>query len=283
MCLPNTKRIFSRTRKMMFSLWLKWLRFNCFWECRFWRYQRWQFENNNFSKKICYGSFRYLSALRKNVFSGAPLKYVFLYGSNNSDFVVFWNLAFGEIKNHSQRTTLFQKKIVMEVLGLHLPYIKRYFQKHQLSASYFLAQVTQILLFSGILLLERSKITVRERHLFKINCYGSFGFPSTLHKKVISEAPVKCVLLYDWNNSDSVVFRNAAFREIKDHSLRMTPFQNKICYGSFGFVCTLHKKVFSGAPFNCVFLYGSNKSDSVVFGNADFAVIKYHSLSTIDF
>ena len=167
MCLPNTKRIFSRTRKMMFSLWLKWLRFNCFWECRFWRYQRWQFENNNFSKKICYGSFRYLSALRKNVFSGAPLKYVFLYGSNNSDFVVFWNLAFGEIKNHSQRTTLFQKKIVMEVLGLHLPYIKRYFQKHQLSAFYFMAQITQILLFLGMLLLERSKITVWEWCLFK--------------------------------------------------------------------------------------------------------------------
>ena len=177
----------------------------------------------------------------------------------------------------------FKKKIVMEVLGLHLPYIKRYFQKDQLSVSYFMAQITQILLFSGILLLERSKITVRERHLFKINCYGSFGSASTLHKKVFSEAPVKCVLLYGSNNSDSVVFRNAAFREIKNHSLRMTPFQNKICYGSFGFVCTLYKKVFSGAPFKCVFLYGSNKSDSVVFGNADFAVIKYHSLSTIDF
>ena len=160
---------------------------------------------------------------------------------------------------------------------------KKVFQKHQLSAFYFIAQITQILLFSGILLLERSKITVRERHLFKINCYGSFGFASTLHKKVFSGAPVKCVLIYGSNNSDSVVFRNAAFREIKDHSLRMTPFQNKICYGSFGFVFTLHKKVFSGAPVKCFFLYGSNKSDSVVFRNADFAVIKYHSLSTIDF
>ena len=171
-------------------------------------------------KKICYGSFRYLSALRK--------------------------------------------------------------KEHHLSTFFFMGQITQILLFSGILLLERSKITVREQHFFKKNCYGSFGFASTLHKKVFSGAPVKCVLIYGSNNSDSVVFRNA-FREIKDHSLRMTPFQNKICYGSFGFVFTLHKKVFSGAPVKCVFLYGSNKSDSVVFRNADFAVIKYHSLSTIDF
>ena len=61
----------------------------------------------------------------------------------------------------------FKKKIVMEVLGLHLPYIKRYFQKHQLSAFYFMAQITQILLFLGMLLLERSKITVWEWCLFK--------------------------------------------------------------------------------------------------------------------
>ena len=35
------------------------------------------------------------------------------------------------------------------------------------------------------------------------------------------------VFFYGSNNSDSVVSGNAAFREIKDHSLRMTPFQKK--------------------------------------------------------
>ena len=61
----------------------------------------------------------------------------------------------------------FKKKIVMEVLGLHLPYIKMYFQEHHVSTFLFMGQITQILLFSGILLLERSKITVREQHFFK--------------------------------------------------------------------------------------------------------------------
>ena len=53
------------------------------------------------------------------------------------------------------------------------------------------------------------------------------------------------VFFYGSNNSDSVVSGNAAFREIKDHSLRMTPFpkkkKKKKDYGSFGLVSTLHK------------------------------------------
>ena len=94
---------------------------------------------------------------------------------------------------------------------------------------------------------------------------------------------MKRVFLYGSNNSDSVVFSNSDFKEIKDHSLRTTPFQKKCCYGSFGFVSTLRKKVFSGAPVKWLSLYGSNKSDSVLFGNADFAEIKDQSLSTMDF
>ena len=71
----------------------------------------------------------------------------------------------------------------------------------------------------------------------------------------------------------------AAFRGIKDHSLRTTPFQ-KNCYGSFGFVSTLRKKVFSGEPVKCFLLYGSNNTYSVAFGNATFGEIKDHSLKT---
>ena len=39
----------------------------------------------------------------------------------------------------------------------------------------------------------------------------------------------------------------------------------------------LREKVFSGGPVKCFFLYGSNNWDSVVFGNASCAEIKYHS------
>ena len=34
-----------------------------------------------------------------------------------------------------------KKKFAMEVLSLCLPYVKRYFQKHQLSAFFFMAQL----------------------------------------------------------------------------------------------------------------------------------------------
>ena len=51
---------------------------------------------------------------------------------------------------------------------------------------------------------------------------------STLCKKVFSGVPVKCFSLYGLNNSDPVVFGNAAFGEIKDHSLRTKTFQKEI-------------------------------------------------------
>ena len=147
-----------------------------------------------------------------------------------------------------------------------------------------MAQITQILLFSGMSILEKSKITVWERHLFKKSFrYGSFRNVPTLRKEVFSGASVKRVFLYSSNNSDSVAFGNAGFAEIKDHSLRTTPFQKKFCYGSFRHVTTLRKKVFSGAPVKCFFLYGWNNPNSVVFKNSGFGEIKDHSLCTIDF
>ena len=65
--------------------------------------------------------------------------------------------------------------------------------------------------------------------------------------------------------------------------MRNTPFQKKIYYGSSDFKSTLPKKVFLGALVNCVFLYGSNNSDSVIFGNAAFGDIKDYSLRTTPF
>ena len=63
-------------------------------------------------KKFNYGSFVVMSTLRKKVFSGAPFKYFFLYGSSNSNSVVFGNASLAEINDHSLRATSFQIKIL---------------------------------------------------------------------------------------------------------------------------------------------------------------------------
>ena len=76
---------------------------------------------------------------------------------------------------------------------------------------------------------------------------------------------------------------NASFADIKDQFENYTSFLRKFIYGSFGFLSTLHKKVFLGAPVKWFFFYGSNKSDSVVFKNAAFREIKDHSLRTTPF
>ena len=144
------------------------------------------FRATPFQKKICYGSFEFVSTFHKKVFSGAQVKCLFLYGSNNSDCAIFGNAAFGEINDRSLRTTPFQTKIChgscefvstlhkevfsgapvkwlflyglnKKFLSLCLPYVKRYFQEHQLSAFFFMAQITQIVLFSGMLLFGEIK------------------------------------------------------------------------------------------------------------------------------
>ena len=49
-----------------------------------------------------------------------------------------------------------------------------------------------------------------------------------LYKKYIfSAAPVKCFFIHGPNNSDSVLFSNEGFGEIKDHSSTMTHFQKR--------------------------------------------------------
>ena len=96
-----------------------------------------------------------------------------------------------------------------------LPYVKMYFQDHQLSLFFSMAQLTQILLFLEVLLFEKLKVTVTERHLFKKKFYGSFGFVSILRKKVFLGAPVKCFSLYGSNNSDSVAFGKPVLQRSK--------------------------------------------------------------------
>ena len=124
--------------------------------------------------------------------------------------------------------------------------------------------------------LERSKITVGKRHFYKKKKIAMkvLGMCVPFIRRYFQEH--QFLVLLKHRNIDSVIFRNAGFEEINNHSLRTTPFQKKNCYGTFRHVSTLRKKLFLGALVNCVFLYGSNNSDSVVFGNASFGMIKDH-------
>ena len=136
-------------------------------------------------KSFCW-SFRYVPFLWPKFFSRAPVKCFSLYGSNYTDLVVLRNVAFGEIKDHSLRATLFQEK----------------------------------------------------------NFNASFGIVSTLCKKVFSRAPVKCFSLYGLNNSDSLVFGNATFGEIKNHSLRTRRFQKIFAMNVLGICLSYLKRYF---------------------------------------
>ena len=131
-CLPYIKRCFQEHQWNAFSLGLRYLRFCCFRECRFWRDQRSQFKSYTVSK------------------------------------------TFG-----------------MEVLGICLPYIKRYFHQHKWSAFFVRAQISQILLFLKMVVLKWSKITIWERHMFHyFFSYESFRYVSTSRKKIFSVTPV---------------------------------------------------------------------------------------------
>ena len=130
--------------------------------------------------------FQVVSTLHKKLFSRAPVTCVFLGGSSNSDSVVFKNAGFGKIKDYSWKTTPLQKKkkIAMKVLGMCVPFIRRYFQEHQF------------------------------------------------------------LVLLKHRNIDSVIFRNAGFEEINNHSLRTTPFQKKIAMELLGMYLPYVKSYF---------------------------------------
>ena len=127
-------------------------------------------EGHLFKRYFFYGSFRYLSSFCSKVFSGAPVKCFPLYHSKYWGFVVFKNSPLWErskLTVWEQRLFKKKKKIIdMDVLGMCLSYVKRYFQEHEFSAFLIVAQITQILLFLGMPILERSNITVWKRHLF---------------------------------------------------------------------------------------------------------------------
>ena len=109
------------------------------------------------------------------MFSRAPVTCVFLGGSSNSDSVVLRMPVLERSKITVGKRHLYKKKkIAMKVLGMCVPFIRRYFQEHQF------------------------------------------------------------LVLLKHRNIDSVIFRNAGFEEINNHSLRTTPFQKKIAMELLG-------------------------------------------------
>ena len=186
-------------------------------------------KSTHFQKILCYGSFRYVSTLRKKVFSGAPVKCFSLMNQITQILLSSRMTVLPRSKITVWEQNLFKKKICYGSFGFVSTLRKKVFLEAPMKCDFlFMAQITQILLFSGMPVLQRSKITVWEQKLFKKKFfYGSFWFVSTLRKKVFSEAPMKCFFLYGSNNSDFVVFVNTALGEIKDHSLTMTPFEKK--------------------------------------------------------
>ena len=94
-CTIMEKCIFSHTSGRFFSLGVKFLRFSCFRECGFERDQRSHLKMKPFEKSFWYGGFRYVSALCKNVFSAAPVKYLFSLGLKWLSFSCFREYPFG--------------------------------------------------------------------------------------------------------------------------------------------------------------------------------------------
>ena len=151
---------------------------------------------------------------------------------------------------HCLESNTFSKIVfALEVLGICVPYVKRYFQEHQWSAFFFRAQITQILLLSRMPVSERSKITVWERHLFQnFFCYKFFGVCLPYIKRYFQEqqwsafffrAQITQIVLF----SGMLVSERSKITVWEQHL-----FQNFFVCGWFWNVPTLRKKVFSGAP-----------------------------------
>ena len=106
-----------------------------------------------------------------NVFSVGPMKCFCLQGLINSNSFVFENADFGELNQFWRaqfNNEIFLKMFsAMEDLSMRLPYVKYIFPGSPVKCFLFMAQITQILLFSGMNVLERSKITVQQRLTFK--------------------------------------------------------------------------------------------------------------------
>ena len=143
----------------------------------------------------------------------------------------------------------------MEVLRMCLPYVKRYCQRHQWNTFFFRAQITQILLFSRMSVLERSNNTVWDQHLFtKLLCYGGFRYLSTLGKEVFSGVSVNFFFFRAQISQILFVSRTLVLERSKITVWGQDLFNKLFCYESFKYLSTLREKVFYRAPVKCFFL-----------------------------
>ena len=144
-----------------------------------------------FKNFFCYRSFRYVSTLRKKVFSAATVKHFFLM-AQIIQILLFSRMPVSE----RSRITVWQRHLFKNFSSYGslrlISNLRKNVFSYQWSTFFFRADTTQIPLFWRMPVWERPEIAVWERHFFKnFFCYGSFRYVSTLRRKVFSAAPVK--------------------------------------------------------------------------------------------
>ena len=140
----------------------------------------------------------------------------------------------------------------------YLPYVKRYFQEHQWSAFFFRAQISQILLFSSMLVLERSKITVLGQDLFSVNFFAMkvLGICLPYVKRCFIEHQWSAFFFRAQITQILLFLRMSVSERLKMTAWEQHLFQNLFCHGSFMYVPTLRKKVFFISTKEVVFSLG---------------------------
>ena len=173
-----------------------------------------------------------MSTFREKVFSGAPVKCSSDFGSNISDCFVFGNAAFGEIKDHSLRATLFQEKKIYGSFEIVCIFCENVFCLAPVKHFSLYSSNNFFLVFGNTAFEEIKDHSLRTTRFQKKNCYGSFRYVSLLRIKVFSGSIFNEVLFSLWliQLRFFLVFRNAAFGEFNHHSLKRIPFQKKNCY-----------------------------------------------------
>ena len=178
-----------------------------------------------FLKRICYGSFRYVSTLRTKVFWRAPVKYFSICVSNNSDSAAFENAAFGDIQDHSWKKTPFWKKNCFWSFRLVSTLLKTYFQEDQWSAFLFVTHNSDSFIFGNAPFGEIKHHSLKARSFQKTFAMQVLGMCLSYGKSDFQEHQWSAFLFMAQITQIMFVFRSAAFGDIKDHSLRTILFQ----------------------------------------------------------
>ena len=85
-------------------------------------------ERHLFKNNFCYGSFRYVSSLRKKLFSGASVKCFFSMAQITQILLFLGMLVLERSKAIVWERQLFKKIFYYESFNMCLPYVKKYFR-----------------------------------------------------------------------------------------------------------------------------------------------------------